>query len=106
MLLPTVTCPNERLAGVAASASPPTPVPTRPTLRFEFDALLVKVTELLVHPFDAGKKFALKAILCPAARSSGSFKPERLNSELLTLDPEIVTAVCPVLVNAMIWVSD
>jgi hypothetical protein len=70
LLLPTVTLPKLRLAGLAAS-SRLTPVPERETVAGELVAL--PATEILpvTLPVIVGSKLAVKVVLLPALRIKG-----------------------------------
>jgi hypothetical protein len=62
-LPPTVTWPNDRVDGLAVTASLSTPVPPVCTVRLGLDALLVNLIVAGVHPVFAGVKLMLTSTL-------------------------------------------
>jgi hypothetical protein len=104
-LLPTVTWPNDRLEGVADSASWFTPVPPTSTTRFELEALLANPIVPPVHPSAAGMKVTFTSRLCPAGTSTGRVTPEIANAGLLAVTVDNETLVFPEFVSVSIKVS-
>ena len=76
MLLPTVTLPKLRLAGLAAS-SRLTPVPERETVAGELVALLTTERLPVTLPVVVGVKAMLKVAVWPAVRVKGRESPLR-----------------------------
>ena len=62
-LLPTATCPNERVEGLAVTVSLITPVPPACTARIELEASLVKSIVPGIHPVVGGVKLILTSTL-------------------------------------------
>lgn len=104
-LAPTATFPNEASEGEAMMPSLAAPVPPSPSLRSEFDALLVNVTSPCTHPVAVGENVTLSAVLCPADKVSGNPGWERVNSAPLRLIADTVTLAVPPLVKITTWVS-
>jgi hypothetical protein len=104
-LAPIATWPNDRLEGVAVTASLLTPVPATSIARVAFDALLENLTVPTFHFIDVGVKLTLRSTLCPASKTSGRLKSDVVNSGLLTVSPETVTLVCPLFVTVTSKVS-
>ncbi len=100
-LLPTETCPNDKLEGVADRSWLLTPDPRIPTCRLGFWALLVIVIFVLAEPMLSGLNATVRATLWPALKVAGKLIPETLNSELPTLMAETVALVSPLLVRAI-----
>jgi len=98
-LLPTVTLPKLKLAGLGDRAPADTPVPDNIIVSVELEALDVTVTEPLALPADVGAKPTLKVVLCPAVSVTGVLTAPSLNPVPLTATCEIVTLVPPVLVT-------
>ena len=59
LVLPTATLPKERLAGLAASAPPVTPVPESATFNGELDASDTSVSVPLAEPARVGTSFTV-----------------------------------------------
>lgn len=74
-LLPTVTVPKLRLVGFELSPPGEAPVPDKPMVSGEFEALDVTVMLPVAAPADAGLKATLKVVLCPAASVTGVVTP-------------------------------
>ena len=108
-LAPIATCPNDTVEGLAVTGSLFTPVPPTSSPRIAFDALLETLIVPPVHLRPEGVKLIFTSTLCPAGNVSGRFKPAVANavanSELLTVNPETVTLVCPVFVKPTSMVS-
>ncbi len=83
-MLPTVTLPKFRFAGLAPSVPGDTPVPDREMLRVGFVALDVIVTLPLALPEEEGANETLKVALCPALNVTGAVIPLKLNPAPLT----------------------
>jgi len=62
-LLPTVTVPKLRLAGLGARSAGVTPVPDKPTVKEGFEAFDVMVTLPLADPAACGANTTLKVVL-------------------------------------------
>ena len=106
LLLPTVTCPNDRLDGTALSALLRMPLAWMPSERVEFEALLVMVMVVSIHPDVDGENITLKLTLCPAGITQGSFRPGMLKPDARVVIAEIVTLDCPVFVRIVLCASD
>lgn len=104
-LLPVTTEPKDKIAGLAVTASLVTPEPSTVRESVGFEALLVKLMVPLVHPVILGVKLTLRSRLSPAERSTGRSSEEVTNFELVTLIPESVALVSPVLVKVTSKVS-
>ena len=52
-------------------------------------------------PFAVGVKVTLRFTLWPAGKDAGTFTPDQLKLDWLTVIAEIFTVVCPVLVTVM-----
>jgi hypothetical protein len=74
-LLPTVTLPKLKLAGLAVSEPGVTPVPVNPTVRGELEASDVMVTLPLTAPAAWGAKATVKVVLCELASVNGAVMP-------------------------------
>jgi hypothetical protein len=98
LLLPTVTLPKFTLAGETESCSV-TPAPLSATVVGVLEALLVIATLPVALPLEVGANDVVKAVVCPAARVSGTLRPLRLNPAPLTVAWVIVTPAKPVLVR-------
>ncbi len=98
LMLPRVTFPKLKLMGVVPSESL-TPVPESETTAGELVAALT--TEMLPEalPLTVGVKVAVKVVLWPAVRVSGSEGPLMLNPAPVTVAWETVTLPVPVLVR-------
>jgi hypothetical protein len=103
-LLPTATCPKERLGGVADSTGLLTPVPARGRPTFELDALLAKVSIAESAPVLVGLKATRSCALCPAAMVIGKLAPARENCWLLKAAEETITGP-PVALKVADWVA-
>ncbi len=109
VLVPIALFPNERFAGDALTCSLVTPEPASHNCTFGFAALPVKVTFPLVHPVHpvaVGAKTTFTPTLCPAARDTGSFKPEILNSVPPRVIADTLVLVVPMLVRTISCDSD
>jgi len=106
LLEPTVTVPNERLAGDETRGVVVTPVPLTASSRVALEALLVKVTSPLVQSVLVGEKTILTSTLFPAPTTMGRVAPEIVNSELVVLIEEMVALIAPEFVSVTSWVSD
>jgi hypothetical protein len=119
-VLPTVTLPNDTLAGVAPSWLAVTPLPetdkaalvgvlswapAEVTLFVVSEELPLSVTFPLTAPADFGVKVTLNEALWPAARVSGNPKPLTVKAALLAESCETVTLVPPEFVSmtAFAW---
>ena len=102
---PTATWPNETLAGLAAKLSLAVPEPWSCNVSCGFEALLVIVAFPPAHPVAVGEKVTLKETLCPAERTPGNFRLDRLNPVMLRLAAVTVALVCPPLVTTTTSVS-
>ncbi len=100
-LLPNVTFPRFRVAGVALSRSV-TPIPESETTAGELVAVLTTETLPEALPATAGAKVAAKLVLWPAARVRGSESPLMLNPVPVTVACETVTLPVPVLVSVTV----
>lgn len=105
-LLPTFTCPNERLVGESVSGSPATPYPPTPICSDVLEAVLVTVTAAVYEPEVVGRNVMFKAALWPAARVAGNVSPDVLNAVELSVTAEILMLVPPVFVRVTVCVSD
>jgi hypothetical protein len=85
LLLPTLTLPKLKLAGLGDRVPSVTAVPETGTVRVVFEASLVTVRFPLALPAASGAKTTLKDLLAPAARVNGTVTP-------LTLKPVPATA--------------
>lgn len=103
---PTATFPNARLGGVAVTVSPATPEPPISRSKVGLEAL-AKLTSPSAEPVDLGAKITLTSKLAPAARTSGSFNFDVVNSLLTTVTVEIVKLAGPLLVtvtrSVLVW---
>jgi hypothetical protein len=70
-LLPTATCPNAKLEGLAVAVSLVTPEPASSSKRDEFDALLVKLDCAPNQPVVVGENVTATVELSPADKVSG-----------------------------------
>ena len=77
-LLPTVTLPKLRLAGLAPSVPCETPVPDKGIVRVGLEPFDVTVTLPLALPAEAGAKVTVKLVLCPAVNVTGVEAPLRV----------------------------
>lgn len=104
-LLPAVTLPKLRLAGLAASWPGVTPVPARGTLREVLDAFDAMARLPLAALPEVGVKVTLKLTLCPALTVIGNVKPLAVKPDPVALSPEIVTLAPPglVRVSVIVW---
>jgi hypothetical protein len=98
-LVPTPTCPNDTIEGLAVKDSLLTPVPSTPSTRVALEALLEKLIFPPVHPIPTGVKLTLRSKLWPGRTTSGKFKLDGTNLELLIANPETVTLVSPLFVT-------
>ena len=98
-LLPKVTLPKLRLAGLGSRSPGTIPVPDNAILSVGLEAFDVIVTVPLALPADVGLKETLKVALCPAVSVRGVLIPLRLYPVPLIPTWEIVTLVPPVLVS-------
>lgn len=98
-MLPTVTFPKLRVAGLEARAPGVTPVPVSGMVRVGFDELEVTVRLPLALPEATGLKLTLKLTLCPAVSVTGAVIPLTLNPVPLLPICEIVTVEPPVFVS-------
>jgi hypothetical protein len=111
---PTVTLPNETLAGTAASwpAAAPSPETDKATLVAEVFLGPEEFAEVVVReelPFTVtlplmgsavfGENVTVKTALCPAARVIGRGSPLTVNAALLTESCETVTLLPPAFVS-------
>jgi len=78
-LLPTLTVPKLKVAGLTASCPALIPVPAKDTDRLGLFALLVTVTLPVSLPAPGGVKLTLTLTLCPGDRLIGREKPLTLN---------------------------
>ena len=83
-MLPTVTLPKLRLAGLGDSDPAARPVPDNPMLRVGFEAFDVTVTVPVALPAVEGVNVTLKVVLAPAANVTGVEIPLKLNPVPLT----------------------
>jgi hypothetical protein len=121
-VLPTVTSPTLRLAGLALMARL-TPVPESETVAGELVALLTIARLPVALPATVGAKVTVNVALWPAAtvrgRESpimlgpgvgeggclcGSERPPVLKPVPVTVSPETTTLALPVLVRVTVWV--
>ncbi len=79
VLLPTVTLPKLKLAGLGDRSPGEIPVPDNGMVSVGLEALEVMVTLPLALAAEVGANFTLKLVLCPAVRVSGAVIPLRLN---------------------------
>jgi hypothetical protein len=84
LVLPTVTSPKLRLAGLALRRRL-TPVPERETVAGEFVALLTTEMLPVTLPVVEGAKLTLKVAVWPAVKVRGNVSPVRLNPVPLRL---------------------
>ena len=77
-LLPVVTLPKLRLAGLDSRSPGTIPVPDKAIFSVGLEAFDVIVTVPLALPADVGVKVTLKVALCPAASVRGVLIPLRL----------------------------
>lgn len=105
-VLPAATEPKDNVAGLAVTASLATPVPATFSERVGFGALLVNLTLPPIHPVDSGVKLTLRSTLAPAERTRGKLSEDVTKREELTLMPERVALVVPLLVRVTnkVWV--
>ena len=102
LLLPTLTLPKLRLAGLGESIPAVTAVPETGTVSVALEASLVTVRLPVGLPADCGAKTTLNDLLAPAARVNGTVTP-------LTVKPVPVTATCETLTVVppeLVMVSD
>jgi len=99
VVLPVVTFPKLRLAGLVVSWPGVVPVPESATLRAEFEALEVMARLPLALLPEVGAKVTLRLALWPGLKVIGKFIPLALNPEPVALAAEIVTLVPPELVK-------
>src|ERR1700685_4372838 len=102
---PTETCPKERDAGLAFTASLLTPEPKSASERVGLDALLEKVILPPVHPIFLGANVTCKESVWPGGKTTGRLSSYARNSEPVTVMAEILVELCPVLVRTTSWVS-
>jgi len=88
---------------LALTASLLTPVPA--TASVVFDPSLKNLIVPPAHPVVVGVKLTVRSILCPAAKTSGRFKDDAVNSEFPEETPEMVTLACPAFVRVIGKVS-
>jgi len=103
-LVPTVFCPNDKLAGEALTCSLVTPEPANHNCKVAFAAFPVKLTfppVQPVHPLAFGAKTNFSPTLRPAARVTGSFSPETVNAVPPKLIADTLVLVVPVLVRTI-----
>ena len=67
--------------------------------------MLVIVPFPPVHPVAVGEKVTFREALCPAARTNGNLRLDRLNPVPVRLAADTVTLVCPPLAKTTISVS-
>jgi len=84
LVLPTVTLPKLRLAGLAAS-NKPAPVPESETVAGELVALLTTERLPVALPATVGAKVTVNVALWPAATVRGRERPLTLKPVPLTL---------------------
>jgi hypothetical protein len=97
-LLPTVTLPKLRLAGLGDRAPVESPVPDSETLSDGFEAFDVTVTVPLALPAAVGLNVTLKVVFAPAASVIGVVTVPKLKLVPLIVTWEIVTVDPPVFV--------
>jgi len=97
-LLPTITLPKPKVAGLGVRRPGVTPAPDNGMVRVGLEAFEVIVILPLALPADAGVNVALKVALCPEVSVTGAVIPLRVNPVPLIPTCEIVTLVPPVLV--------
>ena len=97
--LPATTFPKLRLVGFGVIWPCVTPTPDRGTVSVVLLASDVIVRLPLLLPADAGVNTALKVVLCPAFRLTGSVGPLKVNPVPVTAAFEIVTVEPPELVT-------
>ena len=97
-LLPTVTLPKLRLAGLGDRDPAESPVPDRGMLRVGFVPFDVIVTVPLALPAAEGVNVTLKLVLAPAVNVTGVVIPLKVKPVPLTATLEIVTDEPPVFV--------
>jgi hypothetical protein len=103
-LVPTATCPKERLEGLIPIPSLVTPVPRTAKRSVGFEASLVNVTVPGVHPVVVGEKITFSETLCPAGTINGN-AAGAANCAKLAFIAETVTLVWPPLVKTTTAVS-
>jgi hypothetical protein len=96
---PTVTWPNETLAGLATKLSLVAPVPPTPNRKLLLVALLVNVIPASTHPEAVGENVTFNKTLCPADSVAGKVSPDALKRVPLLLMAVTVTLVDPLLVS-------
>ena len=77
-LLPTVTLPKLRLAGLGVRSPGEIPVPDKGMVSVGFDPFEVTVTVPLALPVVVGANVTLKLVLCPDVRVTGVETPLRV----------------------------
>lgn len=98
-VLPTVTVPKLRLAGLAPKVPAVVPVPVNGIVRVGLGAFEVSVRLPLAAPLAVGANVTLKLVLCPAFRVTGAVIPLSVNPDPLIPTWEIVTLDPPLLVT-------
>jgi len=104
-LLPVLTLPKLRLAGLALSWPGVTPVPDNGTFKTELAALDVIARLPLTPPLEVGENLTLKLALWPAFNIRGKLSPFAVNPEAVAPTAEMVTLAPPELVrvSASVW---
>jgi hypothetical protein len=99
-VLPTVTVPKLRLAGLAPNVPAVVPVPVKGIARVGLGAFEVIVRLPLATPLAVGVNVTLKLVLCPALSVTGAVIPLNVNPlpvipawEIVTLDPPLFVTV-------------
>ena len=104
LLLPTVTFPKLRLVGLAVRRKVEvTPVPLNAMVEGELGVSLTSERLPVTLPALAGAKAALKLVLCPALRDSGTVRPVMLKPFPEGVACEMVTLAVPELIRVMVW---
>lgn len=94
-VLPTVTLPKLRLAGLTLNCDGDVPIPDRGTVTFEIGELDVRSKLPLAFPLACGAKVTPNVKLCPADNVIGSVNPLSVNPLPVIVSCEMVTALPP-----------
>jgi hypothetical protein len=104
LLLPMVTLPKFKLAGLAPNRNvAATPVPLTGIANGEPGALSVSETDPLTSPPEVGEKTTLNEVLLPAATDAGSERPLMLKPAPVMLAAETVRVAVPLFVRVIAW---
>src|SRR5215471_17342062 len=104
LLLPVVTLPKDKLAGLDATVPGAAPVPLSDTFTVGLEAFEVIARFPLAAPLELGANVTLKVALCPPVNVTGNCGPLSLKTAPLALAAEIVTLAPPVFVTVSLSV--